>query len=659
VRLEAISPALLAEQFRKQHVQEFGFGLENRRLLVDVCRARVQASSTFDLVSSMEEEEEDAQQGPTNAANHHKAFFPGLGMVTCPVYDTVNWGPSARRIVGPAVLVQQGSTVVVDPGCSAVVTKLGDVIIDVGGSSSSHQKATPHDTIQRSLFAQRFMSVAEQMGRVLRRTSVSVNIKERLDYSCGLFNHEGGLVAHAPYIPVHLGAMSAAVKFQIAHWQRDLQVGDVLVSNHPQLAGGSHLPDITVMTPAWANKKVVFWVASRAHHADIGGISAGSMPPHSKRLAEEGCAIVALKLVRRGEFQEAEISNLLQNAGTRNLKDNISDLKAQIAANLQGVRLIESMIHTHGLATVHKYMHAIQGNAEQAVRKFLQQAKYAGRTLFARDYMDDGSCVQLTVRISATGGNAEFDFTGTGVEVLGNWNAPRAVTLSAVVYCLRSMVKDEIPLNEGILGSISITIPQHSLLDPSPEAAVVGGNVLTSQRVVDVILKAFEACAASQGCMNNLSFGDSSFGYYETICGGAGAGEGWHGRSCVHTHMTNTRIGDPEIIEKRYPVIVRRFERRLGSGGVGMFNGGDGVVREIEFLRPVSLSVLTERRVLRPFGMLGGEDGACGLNMLLLESQGRAVNLGGKAHLDRVERGDVVRIETPGGGGWGGRAAKL
>jgi 5-oxoprolinase (ATP-hydrolysing) len=507
------------------------------------------------------------------------------------------------------------------------------------------------------------MSIAEQCGRVLQRTAISVNMKERLDFSCALFTKNGGLVANAPHIPVHLGAMERAVSFQVDYWNSEgregIKEGEVLVSNHPQLAGGSHLPDITVITPVFYEGEIIFFVASRGHHGDIGGISPGSMPPHSTRLEDEGAMIVAFKLVRDGKFQEEGITEILQapgklpgNSGTRNLRDNLSDLRAQVAANNAGIRLLKELVQTYGLRHVQAYMGFIQKNAENSVRLMLKEfARKNGARAHAIDYMDDGSPIELTVTIDPETGSATFDFTGTGHQVRANHNAPPAVTYSAVIYSLRSLVGQEIPLNQGCLAPIRFIVPEHSLLNPSAEAGVVGGNVLTSQRVVDVVLKAFKACAASQGCMNNLTFGDEKFGYYETIAGGAGAGPTWDGQHGIHTHCTNTRITDPEILERRYPVLLREFSIRPNSGGKGAHPGGNGVIRELEPLRPLTMSILSERRTLHPYGMNGGEEGACGRN-LLIQKDGTVVNIGGRCS-GSMDVGERLRIETPGGGGYG------
>jgi 5-oxoprolinase (ATP-hydrolysing) len=416
-----------------------------------------------------------------------------------------------------------------------------------------------------------------------------------------------------------------------------------------------------------------FFVASRGHHAEIGGITPGSMPPFSKSIWEEGAAIKAFKLVEKGIFQEEGIVNLLQFPGsdesahkipgTRRLQDNLSDLHAQVAANQRGISLIKELIEQYGLETVQAYMTYVQLNAEEAVREMLksvaarvssQSDKFGENnnvTIEEEDSMDDGSVIHLKLTIDSNKGEAFFDFSGTSPEVYGNWNAPEAVTAAAVIYCLRCLVDVDIPLNQGCLAPVGIHIPKGSFLSPSDKAAVVGGNVLTSQRVTDVVLTAFQACACSQGCMNNLTFGDNTFGYYETIGGGSGAGPHWDGTSGVQCHMTNTRMTDPEIFEQRYPVLLHKFGLRENSGGSGLHKGGDGLVREIEFRRPVVVSILSERRVHAPKGLKGGKDGARGANYLITKDK-RRVYLGGKNTVE-VQAGEILEILTPGGGGWG------
>lgn len=552
------------------------------------------------------------------------------------------------------------------------------------------------DPILLTLFENRFMSVAEAMGKSLRQTAISTNIKERLDFSCAIFAASGDLVANAPYIPIHLGSMSFAVRYQLKLHAKTLREGDVLMTNSPR-AGGSHLPDITIITPVFSpedKSKIIFFTASRGHHADIGGILAGSMPPTSVTIFDEGAQIVSFKIVDNGTYKREELVDYMcerpaqypNSSGCRNFKDVESDLKAQIAANHKGVGLIHAMIEEYGLQTVQEYMIHIKNNAEQSVRRLLKDVvkRLGTNKLSAVDYLDDGTPICLKVAINESDGSAVFDFEGTGPEVRGNLNAPISVVHSAVIYCLRSMLNSDIPLNSGCLVPVTVKIPEDSLLSPSDTAAVCAGNVLTSQRIVDVILKAFDACAASQGCTNNLTFGaggkDSSgkvkpgWGYYETIAGGSGAGPDWHGTSGVHTHITNTRIGDVEILERRYPVLVKRFEIRDGSGGKGEFNGGDGVVREFEFLHKLQVSILSERRSRQPYGLHGGEPGMSGRNLWikrLREEDGdlpeqtrnpaegdlppnkpRKINIGGKATI-LMGKGDSLIIETPGGGGWG------
>ncbi|KAA0195313.1 hypothetical protein HAZT_HAZT004713 [Hyalella azteca] len=549
--------------------------------------------------------------------------------------------------------------------CQGEVTDGGNILIEIGTATANNNKlATKLDPIQLSIFSHRFMSLAEQMGRVLQRTSISTNIKERLDFSCAVFGPDGGLVSNAPHIPVHLGAMQETVQYQLRELGDDLEDGDVLLSNHPA-AGGSHLPDLTVITPVFnkEREKPIFYVASRGHHADIGGITPGSMPPHSTSIHEEGAVFYSFKLVKRKVFQEAELKKVLMapgkipgSSGTRNLEDNISDLKAQIAANRKGIQLVNELIEQYGLKVVQAYMGHIQTSAEMAVRHLLREVgeRHAGddgkATLSATEYMDDGTPIVVTITIDPKQGTAVIDFDGTGIEVWGNCNAPRAVTVSAVIYCLRCMVGHDTPLNQGCLAPITIKIKDGCILQPSPEAAVVGGNVQTSQRVA-CLPRAFGACAASQGCMNNITFGDDTIGYYETVAGGAGAGPNWHGRSGVHTHMTNTRITDPEILEIRYPIYLKTFTVNRGTGGRGRYRGGDGVVRELQFRKQLTLSLLTERRVFCPYGLRGGGCGRRGQN-ILVKRGGRTIRLPSKSSV-LVEPEDTFRLETPGGGGYG------
>ncbi|KAL6044826.1 OPLA oxoprolinase [Balamuthia mandrillaris] len=652
-------------KFREEYRREYGFIIEDRGILVDNLRVRAigkgKGIQRIPIAKATEVHPKPLKEVPV--------FFENRIMDT-PLFDLKNLGADAE-VAGPAIIVDATSTIVVAPECIAHITDYGDVKIDVG-QAKKKRVGTELDSIQLSLFSNRFMSIAEQMGKTLQRTSISTNIKERLDFSCALFGPSGGLVANAPHLPVHLGAMQDTVRWQVENLKDDWHEGEVIVTNHPA-CGGSHLPDITVITPVYSQGKPVFYVASRGHHADIGGISPGSMPPFSHTLDEEGACIKSFKLVKDGVFQEEGITELLMApakvkrseneapcSGTRNLRDNLSDLRAQIAANQKGINLVGELIQEYSLEVVQAYMDHVQRNAEEAVREMLRSLSLARGlppvgTVTAEDCMDDGTPIKLSITIDRNEGSACFDFTGTGPELYGNLNAPRAVTTSAVIYCLRCLVSREIPLNQGCLAPVRILLPDDTILSPCEEAAVVGGNVLTSQRVTDVILTAFGACACSQGCMNNLTFGDETMGYYETIAGGGGAGPEWHGESGVHSHMTNTRITDAEILERKYPVILREFSLRKGSGGAGQFRGGDGVIRELEFLRPLSIGILSERRAHAPRGLNGGEDGQKGANYYLqkkADGSYHRINLSGK-NVVRVRPGDRIRIETPGAGGYG------
>ena len=648
------------QAFREIYRREFGFELVNRDILVDDVRVRVTANSP-----SLQKFPIANKSGTPQPDSQTRCYFES-GWHDTPIFLLDQLG-AGQRLDGPAILMQDTSTILIEPGCFAEITEFGDVVITVE-TKTQREIGTESDPIQLSIFSNLFMSIAEQMGRTLQRTAISTNIKERLDFSCAIFDESGGLVANAPHVPVHLGAMSDAVRRQIELQGNQLREGDVLVSNHP-IAGGSHLPDITVITPVWRDGHPIFFIASRGHHADIGGISPGSMPPFSRKLLEEGVCIKSFKLVENGVFNEEGITELLLEPGTlprgpgeasmsgaRQLSDNLSDLKAQVAANQRGIDLLLEMVEHYSLDVVQAYMQHIQANAEAAVRQMLtdlseREGLKKVDSLSAQDFLDDGSPIVLKITIDRRDGSAVFDFTGTGPELWGNLNAPRAVTNSAILYGLRCLIPQDIPLNQGCLNPIKVIVPEGTLLSPSEHAAVVGGNVLTSQRVTDVILRAFHACAASQGCTNNFTFGNEHFGYYETIGGGAGAGASWHGQSGVHTHMTNTRITDPEILERRFPVMLREFSIRQGTGGDGKFRGGDGLVREVEFLEPLNAAILSERRVYAPYGLDGGEPGTCGRN-LFLRKDGTTLSLGGKNEI-HAEAGERFRIETPGGGGYG------
>ena len=516
------------------------------------------------------------------------------------------------------------------------------------------------DPVELEIFNRKFSSIAAQMGLVLQKTSISVNVKERLDFSCAIFTSVGNLVVNAPHIPVHLGAMSETVRETI-RLNPIVNPGDVFVTNDPY-AGGSHLPDVTVVSPVFdqssAATELLFWVASRSHHAEIGGKTPGSMPPDATCLAEEGVLIANLKLVNRGVPDFEQLRDLLCNDPwpSRNVDENLADIRAQIAANQSGSRDLLKLVGRHGSEKVRAYMAFIQKAAAEQTRDAISKLP-AGEHRFS-DALDNGAAIKVCISVS--GQTMKIDFAGTDGVLTGNQNANPAIVSSAVMYVLRMLIRSDIPLNEGVIEPVKIVIPENCFLNPVPgetpveSPAIVGGNVETSQRIVDVLLGALGIAAASQGTMNNWLMGDDSFGYYETIGGGSGATPSANGASAVHVHMTNTRLTDPEILETRYPVVLREFSVRRGSGGTGQHCGGDGMVREVEFLKPLSVSLLTNRRNCRPYGLKGGQAGQPGMNLLIRADQSHIesrVELNSQVQLE-VQPGDVLRIETPGGGGY-------
>jgi 5-oxoprolinase (ATP-hydrolysing) len=586
-----------------------------------------------------------------------------------------------HRFDGPGIVLEATGTIVVEPGWRAEMTDTGDILLtDQSAAEPNRRTASgqdrgrpaPCDPITLELFNNQFAGIAEQMGAMLERTALSTNVKERLDFSCAVYNDRGQLVANAPHIPVHLGAMGRCVECVIEDLSPDgdtpgVRPGEVYVTNDPY-RGGSHLPDVTVVTPVFddTGQSVLFYVGSRAHHAEIGGIVPGSMPPQSRTLADEGVRIPLMPLVVRRDHepggsrrhdvqvQDDELRRLLEEGPypSRAVRENLADVHAQVAANQCGARLLAEMAERYGLPTVRAYMNHIQQAAETKMRTALRHVP-DGHYEF-EDYLDDGAVIKVAVVI--TGDGAVVDFAGTGPVHPANFNATSAIVASAVLYCFRCLIEEDIPLNAGVMTPLTIRLPA-GLLNPPPHddparcAAVAGGNVETSQRIVDCIFGALGIVAASQGTMNNLTFGNERFGYYETIAGGAGAGPGFDGADAVHTHMTNTRLTDPEVLEDRYPVRLRRFSIRCGSGGEGKYRGGDGVVREIEFLEPLDVSLLTQRRTRPPYGLAGGEPGAAGENVLIMRNgESRVLQA---ADQFRVEQGDVLQIRTPGGGGYG------
>jgi 5-oxoprolinase (ATP-hydrolysing) len=585
---------------------------------------------------------------PLEPIRHGRLYLEGRWLEAVPVYLREALTPGTR-LSGPALIAEATGTIVLDPGFSLVTAADGllRVSLDLAANSklqTPNSKLPSPDPVLLEIFANRFMSIAEQMGRTLRLTATSVNIRERLDFSCAVFDASGDLIANAPHIPVHLGAMSESVK-AVLQAHPNLAAGDIFVTNDPA-GGGSHLPDITVVAPVHDDAGTLrFFAASRGHHADVGGSTPGSMPAFSSSLAEEGVVLRAVKASRRGTFDRELLLGLFQ-AGplpARRPLENLADLEAQLAAVRTGAQLLLGLAHERGMDHVEDYMRYVQENAANEVTRALAELA-PGRHAFS-DSLDDGTPVSVTLDVRD--GSAIIDFAGTGREQRsGNLNAPAAVTLAAVLYFLRVLVGKPIPLNSGCLRHVEVRIPPGSLLAPGAERAVAGGNVETSQRVVDALLAAANLAAASQGTMNNLSFGDGSYGYYETIAGGAGAGPNFDGATAVHTHMTNTRITDAEVLERRFPVRLLEHAVRRGSGGAGLHRGGDGVRRTFQFLRTTQVSVLSQRRQTTPFGLAGGSAGAGGRNLL------NERELPGAAAFEATP-GDRLTLLTPGGGGFG------
>lgn len=566
-------------------------------------------------------------------------------------------------IPGPAIIAEKNATTVVEPGWEAAITALDHIVLERRVPRAVRFAAGTHvDPVLLEVFNNLFMNIAEQMGLQLQNTAYSVNIKERLDFSCALFDAEGNLIANAPHMPVHLGSMGESIKTVIRENAGRMSPGDVYVLNDPY-HGGTHLPDVTVITPVYlggsSTDRPLFYVGSRGHHADIGGVTPGSMPPFSTRIEEEGVEIDNFKLVDRGVLREREMLALLASGAypSRNPEQNLADLKAQIAANEKGVQELRRMVDTFGLDVVQAYMRHVQDNAEESVRRVITRLKDGQFTL----PLDNGAQISVAIRVDAKKRSAEIDFTGTSKQQENNFNAPTAVCMAAVLYVFRTLVDDEIPLNAGCLKPLKVIIPPGSMLNPNPPASVVAGNVETSTCITNTLYGALGVMAAGQCTMNNFTFGNARYQYYETISGGSGAGGvfdeqgqlkgGFNGTSVVQTHMTNSRLTDPEVLEFRFPVRLESYEIRKGSGGAGRWKGGDGGVRRVRFLEPMTASILSNGRRHPAFGAAGGQPGQVGINRVVRVS-------GATEQLDHIGQaemaaGDIFEIHTPGGGGFG------
>lgn len=661
----------LAEAFTAAHRAMFGYvraaELEVTALRVEITAAPERGAAPRAAADSALAAHAAAADpaAPPSAVRTHR-LWTERGPVDAPVFHreqlfSVAGGgvgaTSAAPIAGPAIIIDDTTAVVVDAGFTVCALADGALqLVDAEGAALAAAAAVPApsspsslapgapDPVRLEVYGGLFMSVAEQMGGVLRRTAVSTNIRERLDFSCAVFDAAGGLVANAPHIPVHLGAMSETVRSLLAE-RPHLPPGSVYACNDPS-AGGSHLPDITVITPVHDERGALrFFTASRGHHVDVGGITPGSMPPFSRSLAEEGVVLHHVPIVEDHRFAEESLRALLASGPypARRVDDNLADLSAQVAANRLGAQLLLARLAQDGDELI-AYLGHVQRHAAALVARAIAGLTLAEGGASFRDQLDDGS--QICVTATRSGERLRIDFTGSSGAHPGNLNAPRAVTVAAVIYVLRCLVGSPIPLNSGCLAPIELVIPEGSLLDPPPHVAVCGGNVETSQRIVDGLLGALGLAAASQGTMNNLTLGNEGFAYYETICGGAGGTAQGRGASAVHTHMTNTRITDPEVLEARFPLRLLQFAVRRGSAGRGGHPGGDGVIRELLLLEPMHVSILSQRRATAPFGLFGGGSGAVGHNFLDGAELGGAVSVGAQA-------GATLRLETPGGGGFG------
>jgi 5-oxoprolinase (ATP-hydrolysing) len=561
---------------------------------------------------------------------------------------------AGATLPGPAILFDSTGTVIVEPGWSAVCTETGDLILTrvEHRSHVASQGRADLDPVRLEIFNNLFMAIAEQMGQALQNTALSVNIKERLDFSCALFDGGGALVANAPHMPVHLGSMGdsvRAVRDAAASSERGLRPDDVYLVNNPY-NGGTHLPDLTVVMPVFdTSGDCAFYVAARGHHADIGGRTPGSMPPDSVSLDEEGVLFDSFLLVESGRFREAAFREALAQGPypARDPDRNVGDIRAQIAACARGAQEIGKMVDHFGRDVVIAYMRHVQDNAAEAVRRVLDRL-HDGRFSYE---LDDGSHVDVAITVDRTARRAVFDFTGTSAQQATNFNAPPSICRAAALYVMRTLIDEDIPMNDGCLEPINLIIPEESMLRPSYPSAVVAGNVETSQVITDALYGATGMLAASQGSMNNFTFGDDRYQYYETICGGSGASADFDGTSAVHTHMTNSRMTDPEMLEWRFPVILEMFEIREGSGGAGRHKGGDGIRRRIRFREPMTATILSNRRRIPPFGLAGGMPASPGRNSV--ERSDGSIEILGSTQSVEMSAGDVFVIETPGGGGFG------
>jgi 5-oxoprolinase (ATP-hydrolysing) len=640
---EPASLAKIKSAFERAHKARFGFIDRKKSLVLEAVSVEAIGGG-----AKFKEQAHKTRRTKLPAPARRTRFFSAGKWHRALVYVRETLAPG-HKIKGPAIVIEPHQTVVVEDGWQAELTAKNHLVLRrIKKLARPRAIGTRADPVMLEVFNNLFMSIAEQMGVALQNTAYSVNIKERLDFSCAVFDGEGSLDANAPHMPVHLGSMDRAVETIIRENGGNIRPGDVYAINAPY-NGGTHLPDITVCTPVFDGRKILFWVASRGHHADVGGISPGSMSPNATTIAQEGIYIDNFKLVDRGRFREKELHALLTGGRypARNPVQNINDVKAQLAANEKGVQELRKMVRHFTLPVVRAYMRHVQDNAAESVRRVIDRLHDSTFTV----EMDQGTVIKVRIAVDKKKREATVDFTGTSPQQPDNFNAPEPVTRAAVLYVFRVMVDDDIPMNAGCLRPIRIVIPEKSLLSPQFPAAVVAGNVETSQEVTNCLFGALGALAAAQGTMNNLNFGNARYQYYETICSGSPAGPGFPGTDAVHTHMTNTRLTDPEVLEFRYPVLLEDFHIRKGSGGRGQWNAGDGIIRAIRFLEKMECTILSGHRRVPPFGLAGGEDGQVGKNSVRRKG-GLIEDLAG-CDATVLDAGEAIIIQTPTAGGYG------
>ncbi|PTW56628.1 5-oxoprolinase (ATP-hydrolysing) [Breoghania corrubedonensis] len=637
----------MTARFERIHKERFGFLMPDTALMIEMLDVEASGGGAGEV--------ETPARVVTSAPMplEQARFFSGGRWQDAQVYRRNRLKPG-YKLRGPAIILEDIGTIVVEPGWQASVNEYSHIVLKRFDHASQAQVVSKEaDPVMLEIFNNLFMSIAEQMGVRLQNTARSTNIKERLDFSCAVFDHDGELIANAPHTPVHLGSMDRSVKSVMAA-HPDMRPGDVFVTNAPY-NGGTHLPDITVVTPVFlddgaeSGERPIFYVASRGHHADVGGIAPGSMTPLATTIEQEGVIIDNLKLVAHGRFLDNEIRSVLNDGSypCRNPDQNVADLKAQVAANEKGAKELLSMVATFGKDVVEAYMGHVRDYAEECVRRVIGGLRDGSADV----WFDQGCRISVKITVDHDSRSATVDFSGTSEQQPDNFNAPEPVTRAAVLYAFRCMVDDEIPMNAGCMRPLDIVLPEKSMLTPRYPAAVVAGNVEVSQAVTDCLFSAFGAIAGAQGTMNNFNFGDAEYQYYETICGGAGAGPGFNGAHAVHTHMTNTRLTDPEILEQRYSVVLEKFQIRRGTGGQGEWTGGAGVSRAVRFLKAMDVSFLCGRREVPPKGLAGGGDGAVGRN-LKRDGAGQIIELPGRTQITCAAN-EAVIIETPSGGGYG------